>query len=413
MNDRPELAKLAAELLAGDRVDVLPPSAEDEARAIELVAGAIEAGRRRRQRRRAIAAGVGALALAAGLAGLRLVGHSQQGSQLGAGSGSDKTQAVGAPGGSVVGHVIAGDVRVLRDGHDVALGEGTTLAVADRIVASGGRASLAFSTGTHVVVERGSDVTLAEGGLVQRFDLVSGSVRADVAKLRPGERFVVRTADTEVEVRGTSFLVAVVPKHACGVPSATEVSVSEGKVWVRFGTGETVLSAGESWPPPCTTLPDMDRLGTREEHAAAVHALGSQQQGFGLRAPAGHVGAAPAAAAGNARSITTTSGLAPTPGALAVADAVPGSDLAGQNRAFEDALSAKRRGDSAGALSGFDRFLARYPQSPLVESAMAERMRLLASTDPSRAQEAATQYLAGYPNGFAAAEARALLARAR
>lgn len=407
MNDRPELAKLAAELLADDRVDVLPPSAEDEARAIELVAGAIEAGRRRRQRRTAIAAGVGALALAAGLAGLRLVGHSQQRSQLGAWSGSDKTQAVRAPGGSVVGHVIAGDVRVLRDGHDVALGEGTALAVADRIVASGGRASLAFSTGTHVVVERGSDVTLAEGGLVQRFDLVSGSVRADVAKLRPGERFVVRTADTEVEVRGTSFLVAVVPKHACGVPSATEVSVSEGKVWVRFGTDETVLSAGESWPPPCTTLP------AREEHAAAVHALGSQQQGFGLRAPAGHVGAAPAAAAGNARPITTTSGLAPTPGAVAVADAVPGSDLAGQNRAFEDALSAKRRGDSAGALSRFDRFLARYPQSPLVESAMAERMRLLAGTDPSRAQEAATQYLAGYPSGFAAAEARSLVARAR
>ena len=79
---------------------------------------------------------------------------------------------------------------------------------------------------------------------------------------------------------------------------------------------------------------------------------------------------------------------------------------------FADAMAAKRRGDSGEALADFDRFLARYPSSPLAESATVERMRLLRSADSGRATAAARQYVGRYPNGFARAEAEAILAGA-
>ena len=80
---------------------------------------------------------------------------------------------------------------------------------------------------------------------------------------------------------------------------------------------------------------------------------------------------------------------------------------------FARAIAAKRAGDPSGAVAGFDRFLARYPGSPLAESATVERMRALRSIDPARAVAAARSYLARYPNGFAHAEAEAIVAGAR
>ena len=57
----------------------------------------------------------------------------------------------------------------------------------------------------------------------------------------------------------------------------------------------------------------------------------------------------------------------------------------------------------------------RRPYLPLVlagqlaENAAAERMKLLASTDPRKATAAASQYLARYPSGFARAAAESIL----
>jgi hypothetical protein len=79
--------------------------------------------------------------------------------------------------------------------------------------------------------------------------------------------------------------------------------------------------------------------------------------------------------------------------------------LAQQNRIFEDAVQAKRRGDVEGALAGFERL----PDGPLAESAAAERFRVLAGAKDSRAPAAARDYLARFPNGFARAEAHAIL----
>jgi hypothetical protein len=90
-----------------------------------------------------------------------------------------------------------------------------------------------------------------------------------------------------------------------------------------------------------------------------------------------------------------------------------GSTLADQNDLFTSAMSAKRRGDGRTALAGFDRFLLDYPNSPLAESAVVERMRLLHATAPARCRAAASDYLAQHPNGFAHTEAEVILAETR
>jgi TolA-binding protein len=53
------------------------------------------------------------------------------------------------------------------------------------------------------------------------------------------------------------------------------------------------------------------------------------------------------------------------------------STLAEQNDLFAAALSARRRGDLGEAVHWLDRLIARYPDGQLIESARAERKRLL------------------------------------
>jgi hypothetical protein len=72
--------------------------------------------------------------------------------------------------------------------------------------------------------------------------LEAGTIHVEVSPLGAGERFRVRTADGEVEVRGTAFDVAVADGHL------DAVTVEHGRVEVR-GAGITVatLAAGEGW----------------------------------------------------------------------------------------------------------------------------------------------------------------------
>jgi outer membrane protein assembly factor BamD (BamD/ComL family) len=91
----------------------------------------------------------------------------------------------------------------------------------------------------------------------------------------------------------------------------------------------------------------------------------------------------------------------------------PASNLGAQNDLFAAAVAAKRQGNYRAAVTGFDRFLSRYPGSPLAESALVEKMRLLRATDPSRAVTAARDYLARFPGGYGHTEAEAIVAGAQ
>jgi TolA-binding protein len=89
------------------------------------------------------------------------------------------------------------------------------------------------------------------------------------------------------------------------------------------------------------------------------------------------------------------------------------STLGEQNDLFAEGILANHRGDAQGAIAAFDRFLVAYPASPLAQSAAVERMRILRAAASARSLAAARQYLARYPNGFATAEAEAIVAGAR
>src|SRR5262249_10276041 len=158
----------------------------------------------------------------------------------------------------------------------------------------GGTAALDFSTGTHLELAEASELTLDALGDRQRLHVASGRITAHVAHVLPGHAFVVETRDAEIEVRGTRFTVEVVPTDGpCARLSSTRVSVEEGVVAVRADAKEMTLKAGDRWPKEC----------------------------FG----------------GNP--------IEPLPG--------PGSSLGAQNDLFAQAVTLKRQGDVAGAVSLF------------------------------------------------------------
>lgn len=102
----------------------------------------------------------------------------------------------------------------------------------------------------------------------------------------------------------------------------------------------------------------------------------------------------------------------PLPVAPATAASVA-SALGEQNDLFAEAVVAKRNGESHVALATFNRFVATYPASPLAQSAAVERMRLLRAAQSPLVFRAAREYLARYPDGFACAEAEAIVADPR
>ncbi len=138
-----------------------------------------------------------------------------------------------------------------------ALISGVGLPEASRLTTpASGAATLDFSTGTHVTLGGGSELTLEAVDARQRLYLATGRLDAKVAHVAKGSSFVVATRDTEVEVKGTAFSVEVVPAEAeCARGATTRVTVTEGVVSVRFAGQEVLLHGGEQWPP-CAALAD-------------------------------------------------------------------------------------------------------------------------------------------------------------
>jgi hypothetical protein len=213
----------------------------------------------------------------------------------------------------------------------------------------------------------------AAGGVdrsIESTDLERGQIDVSVPKLGPGRRFAIRTPDATVEVRGTQFSVAVTdPVNGA---SLTRVSVREGRVAVRYGGNEYFLDAGAVWAS------DASNRAVTGESQAREHEEASRE-------------------VGSAASSKAASG--------------PPSSLGEETRLLEQAMQARREGNDRRAIVLLDRLLGKSPQSPLAQEASAERFRALRHMgDGKAAARAAARYLADYPHGFAADEARALLA---
>lgn len=356
----PRYAWLASRLFVReDEPEGLPPSAEERARAIQAVAAALSKRARQRRVARWASACAAAAAMVAATAGVTR--HVLR---------RDAPVAVApSPGRSfqIVAHPMGDGASVLVSGSRAPLADGRQLAEGSHLVTPpNGQATLAFSTGTSVVLGEGTDLTINGDGAMQQLHLGGGWVGLHVAKLGAGQRFLVTTADSEVEVRGTQFRVSITPPDpACGGGTPTRVSVTEGVVTVRHAGAESRVAAGEQWPAGCSDA----TVRTAQSWTASA----------------------------SAKSTTT---IAPS---LA-------STLAERNDLWEQILGAKQQGNPSLAMAMCDRFVAKYPIGPLSEDARVERMRLLRTGAPGRAAAAARQYISAYPNGFARGEAEAIVA---
>jgi ferric-dicitrate binding protein FerR (iron transport regulator) len=235
----------------------------------------------------------------------------------------------------------------------------------------GGTASFGFANGTRLALTPASDLRIDEVGPTRRFFLFSGGVHARVSKLGRGERFVVDTPDSEVEVHGTVFTVGINPPSAACMGAVTsKVEVSEGTVWVRSGEQQVVLHAGESWRTPCPRQQASDELpAAPTEHApAALHGPAAPWVHSASRKSS--TSSRPAAVAPPIEHVAPAfDTVAPPPAVL--------SRLAEQNDLFSAAMAAERQGQHAAALRKLDELIARFPSGPLSESARGERQRIL------------------------------------
>ncbi|HWZ88418.1 MAG TPA: FecR domain-containing protein, partial [Polyangiaceae bacterium] len=252
-----------------------------------------------------------------------------------------------------------------------------------------GGAALRLSTGTEIAIEHDASLAFSDAGPTEHFVLSQGQIRAHVAKLGAGERFIVSTPDAEVEVHGTVFSVALAESdNTCGDGNRTRVTVDEGIVEVRAHGQSAFVHPGERWPANCAAAPAA---------ASAVEAV---------KAPAQRPAPAAVSASATALSRAGQDALSASPEPTTNA-----SRLAQQNDLFSKGVTARRNGDTAGAVAAFDSLLSHYPASALTESAAAERMRALAPGNRDAARAAAKEYLARYPQGFARHDADAILAQ--
>ena len=219
--DDPRHARLAARALAR--------RAADDANAGTLpdrtaAVGAIERALRARGRRRFlpwVATGVAAAAALLFVAGWRglppgdavavAVAVEKNGHLPGAAPWAPRLAVAVVDGGGV-------SIETPGGAHAAAPGDRIAAGTSVR-VAGAGHLLLALDTGTRLRVGASSATRVTELGATQRFDLDSGTLEAEVAKLPIGGRFLIATADAEVEVRGTRFEVAVVPNRHRARPS--------------------------------------------------------------------------------------------------------------------------------------------------------------------------------------------------
>jgi hypothetical protein len=189
----------------------------------------------------------------------------------------------------------------------------------------------------------------ASAGGTERVDLHEGRVDLDVRPLLADERFLVFTADAEVEVRGTVF--GVEAHDGC----LARVEVREGRVVVRHLGHATFVSAGEAWSP------------------ALAESVGPASR------PSSHA--------------TSARTAAPTTGPAAVRAEVPSA-----SPTFADGMRAIERGDYAHAARALDDFRNAEPSDARAED--AAYLVILAHHRAGKHEEAAAaarRFLSSYP----------------
>jgi hypothetical protein len=213
--------------------------------------------------------------------------------------------------------------------------------------------------------------TAADGTEIVR--LSDGAVSLSVRHLNVGERFLVKTGDAEVEVRGTLFRVEAENDRI------RNVSVVEGKVEVRFRGAAFILTADERWDRPVdappTSLPTAPVQASAEPPVTAPLVSSTAKRGPFAQRPA--ASAKPAVDDGSA--------------------------------AFVEGMGMIERGDYGAAAKHLDAFSKSNPNDDRAEDAAF--LVILALQRAGRSAEAvaaARRYLGTYPAGYRRAQAQAI-----
>jgi len=360
----PAYARRAARLLREAAEPGYLPSAAARARSLSTIERALAARQRRKRRWRlggSAAAAAVFMVFGVGLASRSKVPPPRAPvsfSVTAEGSGAAVTNALGT-------HALTGTTELATGSHVT--------------TSAGSSAVLRGSTGTRLALENAGSLTVASVGNIQWFRLGEGALDAQVAKLDPGERFVVETLDATVEVRGTKFRVTVLDrKAACDDGGRTRVRVTEGVVNVRSRGKAIDVRAGSHWPANCESAP----------------------------APAAHPDPTPAEPKPATGDMSASNSKARPP----APESPRRASLSDQNDKFGRAIRARQNGDLPSALRLYREFIQEFPASPLTQNARVEVMRLLMQSNQGAAAQAARDYLQRYPTGFAREEAERIAA---
>jgi len=266
-----------------------------------------------------------------------------------------------------------------------------------RVTAPSERASAALHLRVQPRLEAAAETTIrpsddarferTKSAALEVVTLTSGALDVTVRPLGPGERFVVRTSDAEIDVRAKAFHVEADQGRIRGV------SVAEGTVEVRYAGFSAVIPSGGSWRATAD-LPSASAAAspaavptTRPAVAVAVAAAPARERRQVVEAPA-------------TESVPpVASAAAPSP----VASAAPAS------REFAEAMEAIARHDYQGAASQLEAFSAAHGSD--ARSDEADYLRAIALQRGGRAAEArdaAKRYLAAHPAGAHRVEAKAI-----
>lgn len=230
--------------------------------------------------------------------------------------------------------------------------------------------------------------------------LTQGTLDVTVRPLGPGERFVVRTGDAEVEVRGTAFRIEADQGHIRGV------AVAEGAVEVRYAGFSAVIPSGGSWratgdaaaSTAAPAAPKADPAATAT--ATAIAAPVAPAPRIAARGPI-----APAPRTLPEAPAPPPEAAPPEPEKVVPAVAPRGPSAA--SIAFADAMQALRRGDYAQSAAQLEGFSSAHGKDPRADE--AEYLRAIALQRAGRAADAAAaarRYLSTRPRGAHRAEAQ-------
>lgn len=369
-----------------------PPILDKQAQ-LSALSGALGRVARRRKQETQRARVVGALALAASMAGLAYGGWalSGGGAPIQATAPNHQTQpessrpaprrAVAHSGarlgsGSGASTEINGVASPLTPGSQVP--EGARLALGSEAV------RLHFGSGSTARFDAQTRVQLlkARGGQEALY-LTRGGTEVEVPPDGRPVEFSVATAAARVVVHGTKFSV-----HVEAESGRTRVAVTRGRVSVHPQNGEALnLVAGQSWRSPS--------INPRPSAADA------KPESKPKAKPARH-GRAPSSKRTVRKPGARRTRPSPSPKSR--------PRLGAENDLFSRAMALKGQGDDQHSLELLQSFEERYPQSVLSQEVQVERFRVLVRLGRrDEAVRVANDYLRQWPRGFAHEEARKLL----